>query len=362
LAKFEVNIMWKRLFSRKKAKWLVGLQMSPYALRLADVRAKSSILVRKHETIPIQHGTMENYRVRDREWLAFELEKKVKEWRWKGREAVLSIPLPVVVIRKLTIPKVPEKEIIGLIDIEIENTLHLPFSDPVFDYVKLPDEYVKATGTSSEQESEESSIQEKLHLLIVAAPRDTVQSYVDVARSAGLKPVAVDVEPLALYRTLHEEWPAINNSGTMLLHITLSGVDVAIFTQGIPEFFRHIPLPAPFFNEWDAVESIELGKQAVRHMEQNGQFNGYVHDLFAEITRITNFYQYSMYEGKQKVEQICLTGDFGDLFRLVSYLKERFSIPVHTSSYERIVAEDVNFSASSYAVAVGLGAKDVSDL
>jgi len=351
--------MWKRLVLPVKAKWQVGLHLSPYALRLAEVRATDTVFVRKHETIPVPHGTLENCRVREQDMLAFELEKRVRERRWKGREAVLSIPLPLVVIRRLTVPRVPDKELRGLIEIEMENSLHLPFADPVFDYVKLPETHLQAAFSQREQEEGATTGLEKLHLLVVAAPRAAVQGYVDLARAAGLKPIAVDVEPLALFRVLQGAGSLSDRAGTMLLNLTLTGVDVAIFSSGIPEFFRHIPLPVPFYNELDPVESLELAKQAVRHLEANGRLEGYVHDLFTEITRITNFYQYSMHEGKQKVEQICLTGDFEDVNRLVPGLRERLSTPVYAGSYEQVESDDVTFSACSFAVAVGLGMKDV---
>jgi type IV pilus assembly protein PilM len=355
--------MWKRLFSSNKARWQLGLHVLPYAMRLTDVRRKGSLYIRKHETIPLQNGLVENGRVRDKEWVAFELQKKVQEWNCKGREVVLSVPLSTVVIRWLQIPRVPDKEIRDLVDIEIENTLHLPFSHPVFDYVKLSPEHAHLPGLSTLKASgDEGPPEEKLNLLVVAAPEAAVQSFVDVARAAGLKPVAADVEPLAIYRTLEVEWPAVAGAGTMLLNINLSGVDVAVFSGGIPEFIRHIPLSVPFFDETDVTTSLALAKHAVSHLEREGTYGGYLHDLYAEVNRIMNFYQYSMYEGRQKVEQICLTGDFCDLASLAGHLQERLLAPVYTPGYEHLLAVGDDFAGPAFAVAVGLGLKDVSGL
>ncbi len=353
--------MWKRLLAGKNGKWLLGLQILPYAMRMVEVRGKDSIVVRRHELMPIPYGSIENSRVRDQERVSFELEKKVNEWRCKGREVVLSIPLSTVVIRKLHIPLVPDKEIRALVDIEIENSLHLPFTDPVFDYVKLPAELSIPSEQSLAAADERAAdgAGNMLHLLVVAASGSTVRSYVDTARRAGLKPIAVDIEPLAVYRALASEWPLLGEAGVLLVQINLAGVDVAIFTAGFPEFVRSFSMPVPFYNEHQPMESLELAKQAISHMEQHGQVNGYLGDLLAEVTRIMNFYQYTLNEGRNKVERVFLTGEFGDMAKLAEIIRDRLSVPVFTPEYRHMSHASEPFLPAACEVAVGLGIKDV---
>ncbi len=348
-----------RLFPARKTKWRLGLQFLPYAMRLVEVRVGSAIRVRRHATVPIEHGMIQNHRLHNLEWVSFELEKIVRDWRCKGREVVLSVPLPIVVMRRTPIPLVPDKEIRDLLEVEMENTLHLPFADPVFDYVKLAPEQLSPGEAAAAQETGETP-REQLHVLVVAAPRDAVEGYVDAARLAGLKPVAVDIEPLALYRALEGELPTVKGPGVLLLHITLTGVDAAIFSGGIPEFMRYIPLPVPFHDETRPQESIGLSRQGVTLLEQQGQFSGYANDLFAEVNRIMSFYQYSMNEGRKKIEQICVSGEFGDIGKVALYLQERLSVPVHVCGHERVTAMEQGFSPLPFSVAVGLGMKDVN--
>lgn len=357
--------MLRRLFKGNTANWQVGLHFLPYALKLAEVRVADSPYVRRQGIIPINHDIIDKNGVRDREWLAFELEKKVKEWHLKGKEAIISIPLSNVIIRRLTIPKVQDKEIRDLMEVEIENSLHLPFGNPIFDYVKIQKQEPLAVQTKNEGVSEitselEMELQrEQIQLMVIAAPEETVHSYVDTVRKSGLKPVAVDIEPLALYRLLANEFAELEGNGTMLINITLGGADVAIFSAGYPEFVRSVELSVPFFNRQHSQSSLEMASQAVALMERKNWLNNYVHDLYSEITRIMNFYQYSLHEGKQKIEQVYITGDFGDLPKLADELRNRFSIPVHTPRFQHIVQLGKIGSLFALETAVGLGLKDV---
>ena len=354
--------MFGRLFGAKKNKWRLGLQFLPYAVRVVDTRGTERMEVRKSSTIPIEAGMVDNYRITNTEWLGFELEKKVKEWGAKGREVILSIPLPIVVIRRMSIVKVAEKDIRPLLEIEMENTLHLPFHDPIFDYSILTEEQVahSQVAAASDASTEEENKHEKLHLLIVAAPSDAVEKYVETARKAGLKPIAVDIEPLALYRSLVSELPQANGIGVLQLHVTLTGIDAAIFSDRVPEFVRYIPLPVPFYQESQLEEALEFTEQACKHMEATGQFSGYVNDMFSEVSRIMSFYQYSMHDGKQRIEQVIVTGEFGDIRKLANSLQERLTVPVLMPQGETIESTDLTFTLNPYRIAIGLGTKDVN--
>lgn len=355
-------LLFSRIFPSQKRKWRLGLQFLPYAVRMVEARAGELAEVRKATTIPLDPGMIDNYRITNLELLGFELEKKVKEWGCKGREAVISVPLPIVVIRRMPIVKVAEKDIRPLVEIEMENTLHLPFHDPIFDYMILPDSASDqaAAEAAATTDTMATDKHEKLNLLIVAAPGDAVEKYVEVVRRAGLKPVAVDIEPLALYRSLEKEIPSIHSDGILQLHVTLAGVDAAIFSQGIPEFVRYIPLPVPFYQTEQLHETFELCADGCKHMEQNGQFGGYANDMFAEVNRIMSFYQYSMHEGRQKIEHVILSGEFGDIRKLANYLQERMSAKVFVPSNESITITEPLVQVHPYRVSTGLGTKDVS--
>lgn len=355
-------LLFSRIFQSQKRKWRLGLQFLPYAVRMVESRAGDLAEVRKATTIPLDPGMIDNYRITNLELLGFELEKKVKEWGCKGREAIISVPLPIVVIRRMPIVKVAEKDIRPLVEIEMENTLHLPFHDPIFDYMVLPDSAtdIATAEAAATTDATGADKHDKLNLLIVAAPGDAVEKYVEVVRKAGLKPVAVDIEPLALYRCLEKEIPSITSDGVLQLHVTATGVDAAIFSKGIPEFVRYIPLPVPFFQADHINETLELCADGCKHMEQMGQFGGYANDMFAEVNRIMSFYQYSMHEGKQKIENVILSGEFGDIRKLANYLQERMSAKVHLPNNESITIMEPLIQVQPYRIAAGLGTKDVS--
>ncbi|MGC8141150.1 hypothetical protein ACP3W2_27375, partial [Salmonella enterica] len=66
------------------------------------------------------------------------LEQCVDEWKIKRRRVRFLVPDPLVVIRKISLPKdVDVEDIRSYLFMEIGATIPLPFEDAVFDYAVL---------------------------------------------------------------------------------------------------------------------------------------------------------------------------------------------------------------------------------
>src|SRR5262245_9979243 len=102
--------------------------------------------------------------------------------RIKQREVALSISGQAVIIRKITVPLMTAAELDEQIQWEAEQ--HIPFD--------IKDVHVDYEVLRRRPEAGQ------MDLLLVAAKRDEINDYVQIARAAKLKPVVVDIDAFSV--------------------------------------------------------------------------------------------------------------------------------------------------------------------
>ncbi len=116
---------------------------------------------------------------------AYALSETVERWRVRGQPVVLSVPSPGVAVRSVSMPRTKNRRILHtLVGREIEGRLALGGISPLWDYYP-------AGGDGD--------------TVIVAAPRDAVTGWVDLARAAGLRPLAVEPSAMAAWRCVRRQ-------------------------------------------------------------------------------------------------------------------------------------------------------------
>jgi type IV pilus assembly protein PilM len=89
---------------------------------------------------------------------------------------------------------------------------------------------------------------ENMEVLLAVAQEDMVNAHAETVLSAKLTPVAIDVEPLALGRSLIEMGDeSLLASTVVLVNIGHTSSLIAIFCQGEPVFIRSIPTAGESF-------------------------------------------------------------------------------------------------------------------
>ncbi|MCU4295764.1 fimbrial protein, partial [Brevibacterium permense] len=143
-------------------------------VRYIKLKKNKSWELEKRCFLPLQPGMIVENEIADKMNFSEQLHSWVQENGLKGSEVSLSIPPSQIIIRRMTIPSTNAKQVEQLVKLEVETALHLPFENPVYDY--LP------TGKD----------EENTHLLVFAAPRGLVEDYVELLSDAGIKVSAVE--------------------------------------------------------------------------------------------------------------------------------------------------------------------------
>lgn len=287
--------------------------------------------------------------VADSEALLDRLKQWVKTKGLRGSTVNLSIPPSQMIIRKMTIPSTVDKQIDQLVKLEVETGLHLPFENPVYDYV--------ITG----QDENESQ------LIIFAAPRKVVQDYVDVLEDAGLKIKSVEVSATALARSIVAGYGHSFNE-TMLIHLEQSLLDIYMFRSGNPVFMRTINLvdlgqPQPQTLPFDLNKEQPFpaeAEAAATSASQEHLSAEQIVEITAEISRMLSFYQYSLHDGSTRITELLITGA-PDMRRqlqqeLQSALPELAIAPIAVDQFSAGLKPDS--SLNDYRVAAGAALRD----
>lgn len=335
---------------------VVGIDISSTSLKLVEiVLNKSKPLLKNFGITEIEPGIVNDGKIIDLNRLTEILRTTLATSGTTCRDVVTAVNGQAVFVREVPFPAMAEAEIREALKWDMEN--YVPYKPDSFYY-----DFAVVGPGSNEQE---------IRLLVAAAPHDAVDPLVDVIKGAGLRPLAIDIEPLALYRTL----PNCDNS--LVIDIGSEITQIVLFQDACPTVTRVIPIAGRRFTEAIAnaleldYEEAESLKQRQRNLLQktdsDSEFTN-IHmqlyllaeELAREIRRTVEYYQ--MQKNDTKIEKCYLTGGTANFENLAHNLSVLLSIPVLTHNPLDFVDIPSSFDsayiktlAPRLSVAIGLG-------
>ena len=290
------------------------------------------------------------------------LQKVFHDAKIRQKECALSVSGQSVIIRKITVPMMTEAELGEQIQWEAEQ--HIPFDikDVHVDYQVL-------------RRRAEAS---QMDLLLVAAKRDQIEEYAQLARNAKLKPMVCDIDAFTVQnlfeysRTLPQDQTiALINVGASLSSLNIIANGVSAFTREIAnggngiteEIQKQLNVPH------DQAEAYKCGGSASADdptragmvPQQVVQVIEAVSDtIAAEIQRSLDFFMATSGEGE--IARIYVTGGSANLAALARAIERRARVSVETwSPVEKLTIEAkevdpmlLQTRAAQLSVALGL--------
>jgi type IV pilus assembly protein PilN len=267
----------------------IGIAIEQTGIRYIRLNKKKDWEIDKKCYLPLEPGMIIENRIADGEALQKLVKQWVKQEKLRGGKISLSIPPSQMIIRKMTIPSTNPKQVKELVKLEVETGLQLPFDNPVYDYVTTEID------------------EENTYLLVIATPRKLIEDYVAVLEYAGMKVSSVEISATAIARTLAVTHAEIFEE-TMLIHLEQSLMDIYMFRSGHPVFMRTIDLydlqkgnPVTLTEEDELSTGEAVGTEDFLSSEK-------IIEITAEISRMLNFYQYSLHDGSTRITDLIITG------------------------------------------------------
>lgn len=255
---------------------------------------------------------------------------------------VTAVAGPTVVVRQVRLPVMPEHQLKKSITWEARNHISFPVEDSTVSFQILGNTTVDGTP--------------QMDVMLVATPRELVDTRVEALEQAGLEPIAVELEPFALMRAALDLPLHGQESQETVALVAIGGTytHISIVSNGQFVLSRSVTLAGDSFtaaiasalgvdaaqaeeikttevkavtSEEDRAQLSPVGQQASRALEPQ------LEELVREIRRSFAFYDYQQTPGSgaaEGVSRIILTGGSANLPGLANCLNDQLSIRVET--------------------------------
>lgn len=350
----------------------LGIEMNDNSIKLAEMRfgAGQSPEICKVMSEPIPQGIIDDGKINDPIKLIVTLQGLVARFEPRSKNVHMVIPSQSVMVRFMKFPDVPVKDLAKIIEFEMKHSIHLPFEDPTYDFIKLNEsETNKSVRTIYPRKKKSSSLaspsmqeleaaaakeagnadpfrnwdtasdQEKAapqcDVMLIAASKSFLAQYTDVIEAAGLKPVSAEIKALSLFRLVQSSGIVDPNSTFLLVEIGHGATDLSIFHEGQLKITRNVTIR--FQTEagsnhapTSARDSNPLIGGLFADFEQeepdpNPDIRNGCNELAHELERLMNFYRYTLNNRDHDLSRIVLSGDITNIDMAADIMNERLN-------------------------------------
>ena len=220
-------LSFKEIFSGQKR--LVGLDIGSSSLKLAEIitNSKGHYLNRFLE-IPLPKGIIVDGILADATALSLKIKEIFKHSSWGKKGIVTSIAGNSVIIKKVTLQQMNETEFRDLIHDEAGKYLPFDSMDDVnYDFQIL---------------GENNYNPNQMDIIIVAAKKEVVNSYLEAVTAAGQNVEIMDVAPFVLESLYEANYEFDNDEIAVIINIGASTTGINVIKGGMSIFTRDFAL------------------------------------------------------------------------------------------------------------------------
>lgn len=207
---------------------MLGIDLGSKFIKVAEVSARGGELeLLSAGILPTPSGLLSGDAIVDPQGVAEVLRAMLQQIGVRTNKVVMSVKGQTsVVVRIIEVPKMREDELADAMRWEIER--HVPFASTgavAMDYAPLqPMDTIPEEGTGE--------------VLLAVAEEGLVKSIVDALELAGLEPVAIDIEPLALGRCFVSKDPQLKGASVAILQMGARSSELTLIAQDNPRLTR----------------------------------------------------------------------------------------------------------------------------
>lgn len=327
---YESILEKRKTLSKKGAQPIIGVDIGSNFIKV--VKMKKNNKIHKLAIEPVPKGLISQGRIEAQEPLVNLLRDIHRRYKIPGKDCAVCISGSEIVVRELTFPAMEQSQIESNIRHEISSFLPYKYEDYYVDY-KITD-HIKADDDSMG----------KIKILVVAAPKGQVSTYVETFKKAGLNLKYIDVTPNVIAKLSKAVAIATGRSEVddiAIIDFGAQSIDVSVLHQGNYSLHRAIPTGGEYLTstiaeklDVDEIEAEEYKCKTNFFIDDKDPVSMHVQRYFdyniKEIVRILEFFiNRTQDEG---VEQIYIMGGGSYLKGLPGYLKRQLGVNVYPLS------------------------------
>lgn len=345
----------------KKTKSIVGLDIGSSALKAVELKPTRSgfdLVHVAHQNL--QSDTIVDGHIIDLNHVSDCINRIWTEQGIKTGQIATSLSGHAVIVKKITLPTMPEEELDEQIHWEAEQYIPFDIND-----VNLYHEIISYDQTG-----------QQMDVLLVACKRDKIAQFTQVIHQAGKQPVIVDVDAFALqnayevnYHPAPHQTVALLDIGAAVMTINVVRGVTSIFTRDISAGGNQYTdlLQKELDLTFEQAEALKRGVQleAQASLENAGPAIHSVNEMLGmEIQRTLDFFRATAVDSPQ-IDRMLIAGGSSKVAHLTEYLADKFQMPVERFDsfrsirfdHRRFDQEYMHEIAPSMAVAVGLAVR-----
>lgn len=349
-----------KLFS-KKEKPVLGLDIGANTIKVMKLHDRSGSLTLKAVGVKeLPPDAVVSREIHDREAVIFAIQGLVEEADPRAREVAISISGNSIITDKLILDRKSGPEAEQAILFEAEQRSPFDVEDVTLDYHII----------NVDQQTE------KMEVLLVAARNQFLAGYLDLVVDAGLQPVLVDADSLAILNCYELNYEIDPTKVVALVNLGFDITNVTFMKDGL--FHSTRDLSGGGRSVYEAVKNeFQLSSEKTLEVLRGGAEGTIAPDMYkvtltGAVEEICNNLDMALFYFKndtklEKVDQIVLSGGGALIPFLAEFLQEKFSVPIETMNPLRNVEWDpglfpdldLESVAPSLGVVVGLASRRV---
>lgn len=322
---------------------LTAIDIGSTSLKLCIARAQNSMLAidRLVET-PLPPNTVREGVIVDTETVAKALREALERAGKHSKRAMLTVAGPQTLARPVRLPAMPLEVLQKSIQYEAGRYLPSATEEHYIGY-----EVIKQD-------------EEHLEILLVAAPRATIEPLVEIVERLGIEVELVELQPFAFWRAIQVAYRGSTPPAYAFVDIGGGHTQVSVVCGPLLALTRHIPIAGEtltaalkgYFHYHDD-EAFEVKRnlnlaELVDHTPQENPplrlVQPILDELIREIRRSLNYYQsqFQSHKGREsRIERLYLAGGTARMQGIASYFEHKMGI--QTEVFDPFAAETVRF-------------------
>ena len=293
-----------------------GLDLSDRSVKVAQLKKRNNkiyLYAYGRENIP--KGLIIDGEIKDEERVAELIKKTLSNSKpnpIKSKFVAYSIPEPKGFIRVVKLPRLEEKDIDDAVRCEAEQLFPISINESYIDWQILPGDNKR-----------------NMKVLVAMVPSQLTDAYSSVMRSVGLKPVAAEIESVAISRSLINETQP--SRPILIIDLGKDRTGFIIFKNPAVQFTASIPICGKKFNE---VVSKEFGiseEEADKMRKKCGLglsdeykdvykvIQPLLYEMVKYINKLTNYYK-EYFKSESDIAKVVICGGEARMAGMSSFL------------------------------------------
>ena len=345
---------------------LVGVDIGATSIKVCQLKeSRRGLSLLKFGFQPLEPQTIVDRHVMNASALIESIHRTFSAARIRQREVALSVSGQSVISRKITVPIMTTAELDEQIQWEAEN--HIPFD--------IKDVYVDYEILRRRPEAGQ------MDLLLVAAKREEIDDYVQIAKQAKLKPFVVDIDAFTIQNVFEYNRGLPPDQTFAIINVGASQASINIISRGTSAFTRDIANGGNYLTE-QIIKQVGVPYEQAEELKIQAAYSqapGTVapkvtqvidqvcETIAGEIQRSLDFFLAT--SGEDRISRVFLTGGTANLAQLAQAIERRSRVATEViQPLERIAVEGKEIDqqllaqrAAQISVALGLAMRKTKE-